>query len=355
MITVETASDLITAVLALPPESFAVSETLWSAEQAGRPPVPFRKSEFARFSEGAGLLSTARQSHLTLISPNGADEPELIGSGVAVSYDGHYGILTARHVLYDGEHIRPHREIVVSPAPTRPRQFTRITGHSLGSCSLYSFVSPDDHPAPPPGVPDLTLVVVEGESLPQRISTDCEENYSATEWLDLADDQRTVVEIEDAEMNRGLWVLSACDGERSRPGSIRANNIVLHVDKAYKRGGYEYFGSFHDEVGASRDEGRSFGGASGGGLWKQRLTERGKQKLRGTLSEPLAPEDLANPVLAGIAFFDMYHEDPKQSMGHGYRRELYFHRLNPPIVDLMRRVLAGELLQGRDDSRAQGG
>lgn len=343
---IERASDLSTAILALPPEPFTASELLWSVDQAPPPLKPLSSSEMNRFTEGVGLLSPARQSHLTLVCPNHAGEPELIGSGVAFSCGGHYGILTARHVLYDGEHLRHTDDIVVASAPTRAREITRINGRSLGSCGIYSFLSSQFHPAPPPGVPDLALLALEGDRLPQLLAEDRKEHYTATEWLNIDDHQRAVVDVEDDDMTRGVWVLSACNGEQSTPGFIRADNIMLPVvDRAYKRGVFEYFGSFHDAIGAPRSDKRSFGGASGGGLWKQRLTERGKRKLHGTSSEPFTPEDLADPVLAGIAFYDMPHADPKQSSGRSYKREFYFHRLTEQIVSLVREVLKGEHLQ----------
>lgn len=347
---IEIARNMKTAVLGIPIRPFETSELIWS-DGREEPERVFSAAEHTRLMEGM-KLSEARRCHLSLVAsrPGKAGtvvtDGALIGSGVAVQYRGRYGVLTARHVMYDGEHER-HRDKAVGfmPSPSVFQRSVRGTAHGGGASQMYCFVPPDEHEAPPEGLPDLALIVFADDSLPERIALDQKAEDTETEWLDLADHSRVGIEVSDDEMLRkGAWLLTAARGEPSRPGFIRSDNVLGPVvSRVYKRGPHEYYGMLRATVGGPRSEELSLKGASGCGLWRQSLTKKGVSNLRGTLSEPVRRDDLTQPVLAGIAFYDEELKRPKLSQGQWFKRETYAHRLTPAIVDCVKRALTGEL------------
>ncbi len=348
------------------------NEMVWSQRSA------MRNADYRNFSqaqqnvllEGFLEYGAAHRYHAMLATASG----EPAGSGVCVTSGGRRGVLTARHVLYaDGMKKARLRNPVIAFAPPqgemiqdhRRRQHRQrnssgplgsfqVTGISIGDREIITPLQRKDKKFPDPGLPDIAIILV-SDDIEERLRKAARtEGTVAPEprWVDL--DKGDLVGIpygptdKDDKMLTGSWLITGLRGERSDVKKFYCETNQIVIDRIYRRGEFEYYGMFVDEVDGKRAQSRDWHGNSGGGVWQQQLTQSGWRKIRQLAPPSLTPDDLEPPMLGGIAFF---HEERKSSLElrgdlHGttyYRGELYAHRIGGMLLDLIRRVLRQEV------------
>ena len=282
---------------------------------------------------------------------------------------GRRGIVTARHVLYADDEGRKRlsnpvvsfmpplsdmrREFGVRDRPVESREPwgpVPMIGISIGTRETFVPLQRPGKPYPDPGLPDIAIIVI-SDDFEERLREAAAETAGTItpepEWLDLDTENQVGVSYSlsnhDADqMLRGDWAIIGVRGERSGTKKIYSEMDIGIVDRIYRRSEYEYYGIFVDEVHGSRAMSRSWKGTSGGGVWQQRLTQAGQRKIQNIAPSPLTAEDLAPPVLGGIAFYHETRKSPedlKGSDGTRYRSELYAHRIEEMLLGIIRRAL----------------
>jgi len=222
---------------------------------------------------------------LIKLAPNSNNEAgmELKGSGSLVAIENVHGILTAHHVANEFTHT-DQLGLTFMEAEHRyqiPWQHIRHV----------EIASPENGVYGPYG-PDLSFLVIPDAYI-GTIKT-----YRSFYLLKRRDD-RTIIE-NDQEAKRDPWFVCGTIGERStdeKPGRGFSKVKGLYglagmsfAEKIYEKGGFDYV-----EVKAERrpdDTPQSYGGISGGGLWRVPLIINGK----GVVS-------VKQYELAGVAFY----------------------------------------------------
>lgn len=320
--------------------------------------------------EGVITYSTAFRCHAKLTTESGVPA----GSGVCVTSGGRRGILTARHVLFaddEGTRRLPNPVVGFMPSQISVLRELQRRGKPLGEGPLVfpsmpaisigdrQTVAPLQHPGkscPDPGLPDIAIIVIsDADDFEKRLREAAGEGpfTSDPEWLDLDAEERvgipySLVDSDADKMLEGDWVVTGVKGERSNVGKIMSEAGIGIVDRIYRRSECEYYGIFLDEVDGNRAGSKSWKGTSGGGVWQQRLTRAGQQKLQSIAPSPLTPEDLEPPVLGGIAFFHETRKSPEElrdAAGKYYRSELYAHRIDEMLLGIIKRALRGQIQQ----------
>ena len=225
-----------------------------------------------------------------------------------------------------------------------------MTGISLGDRVTIAPLQRKDKIYPDPGLPDIAIIVV-SDDIEERLQKAARDEGTAIpepRWVDLDREDRVSIPYgptnNEDKMLAGSWLITGLRGERSDFKKFYTEMDGIAVDRIYKRSEYEYYGVFVDEVGGRRAQSRSWKGTSGGGVWQQRLTQSGWQKIEHLSPPSLTPDDLEPPVLGGIAFFHETRKSPQELRGdldgtRCYRGELYAHRIGGTLLDLIRRAL----------------
>ena len=328
--------------------------------------VHFSEAQQRIVCEGVMKYSQAVRYHVKLMTESG----EPAGSGVCVMGGGRRGLLTARHVLFaddEGRKRLPNPVVVfMPPRDYMLRALSRhdnlidsegpflgmpMTGISLGDRETIVPLQRPGKDCPDPGLPDIAVIAI-SDSLEERLREAAAEAGTLApepEWLDLDTGDQVGVQhsmTNRDEMLRRDWVIAGVRSERSGTKKIYSQASIGIVDRIYRRSEYEYYGIFVDEVHGSRARSRSWKGTSGGGVWQQRLTKAGLRKVQTVAPSPFTPEDLAPPVLGGIAFYHETRKTPEElrdSDGKYYRSELYAHRIDEAVLGIVRRALGARV------------
>ena len=375
------AEDVRAGVLGAPPTPMSTNEIVWSRKYAMRD-VDYRDfSEAQQHALLEGIMKYGAAIRYHAIFARESGEPA--GSGVCVTSGGRRGILTARHVLdAGGEGGKPLFDPLVGFAPPQsemmqdqrrrqhgPRNSRKpigpfqVTGISIGDRVTFVPLQRREKACPDPRLPDIAIVVV-SDDIEERLRKAAHGEGTAVpepRWLDLDSGDLVSVpyglRVENDEMLRGSWLITGLRGERSNVKKFYSEMDGIVIDRIYRRSEWEYYGIFVDEVGGRRDQNRSWKGTSGGGIWQQRLKQSGWRKVGQSALRSLTPEDLEPPVLGGVAFF---HETRKSSQElrsdrddtRRYRGELYAHRIDKSLLDVIRSALRHEVqddgLKSRD-------
>lgn len=97
------------------------------------------------------------------------------------------------------------------------------------------------------------------------------------------------------------------------------------VDRIYERGGFQYYGVDLEDA---APEYRDLSGLSGSGLWQQRLTTQGEEKLKTGAPSALTPADLGETILGGIVFYQQpYTRNGNKGL------EMYVQKLDEYLVE----------------------
>ena len=372
--------DIKTAILGAPPARMSANEIEWTRRSALRDVVDYHNlsdTQQKALHEGLVLHGNSRRCHAKLATESG----EPAGSGVCVTSGGRRGMLTARHVLYaddEGKVRLPNPVIGFMPTQSEMLRELRRCGKPLDSNELLAVfptvgVSLGDRETvvplhrhsrtyPDPGLPDIAIIAIsDAADFEGRLREAAAEHGTITpepEWLDLDTEEQVGIpySITDAnadEMLKGFWTINGVRGERSSNKKIYSETDIVVLDRIYRRNEYEYYGVFLDRVNGSRT--RGWKGTSGGGVWQQRLTRSGQQKIKQFSPPPLTPEDLEPPVLGGMVF---YHETRKSAQeltasdGTCYRSELYAHRIDEMLLGIIRRAVRhGVKMVGKTEQR----
>ena len=384
---VQLVGSIETGILGAPPAPMSASEIVWSRRAAMRHADyrAYPEAQWNALFDEIVKWGMAQRYHAVLATESG----EPAGSGVCVTSGGRRGILTARHVLTayaDGEEwqtnlcigFAPPRDEMVQEQLRRqyggqhnrdPLGPFRGTGISLGDRVVVSPLQREDKAYPDPGLPDVAIIVV-SDDIEERVRKAARDEGTAIpepRWVDLDREDRVSVPYDPASnedmMLAGSWLVTGLRGERSGVTKFYTELDGIAVDRIYRRSEYEYYGVFVDEVGGTRAQSRSWKGTSGGGVWQQRLTQSGWQKMERASALSLTPDDLEPPVLGGIAFFHETRKSPQELRGdldgkRCYRGEVYAHRIGGTLLDVIRRALRhgakmvepadGELVGGAD-------
>ena len=370
--TIVPVADVHTAILGAPPLSMRTDEIEWTRRAALSDVRYHRLSKVQQkvMLEGILTYGTAVRYHAKLTKESG----EPAGSGVCVTSGGRRGILTARHVLFaDDEGKKRLPDPIISFMPPQRdmlrelRRHDRLTdrqgplgifpmiGISIGTREIIVPLQRPGKSCPDPGLPDIAIIAISND-IEERLRKAAADEGTTTpepEWLDLDAAEKVGIPYSmttnDAdEMLEGDWVVIGVRGERSSIGKILSESNIGIVDRIYRRSEYEYYGIFLDEVNGSRAKSKGWKGTSGGGVWQQRFTQAGRQKLQSIAPSPLTPEDLEPPVLGGIAFFHETRKSPQElrdADGRRYRSELYAHRIDEMLLGIIRRALRHEIKQ----------
>ena len=362
--TIVPVGDVHTAILGAPPLPMRPSEIEWTRKAAlrGASTVHLSEAQQKIVCEGVLKYSQAVRYHVTLTTESG----EPAGSGVCVTSGGRRGILTARHVLFADDEGRkrlpnpvvifmPPRDYMLRALSSRdslidsegPFLEMPMTGISMGDRETIVPLQRPGKTYPDPGLPDIAIIAI-SDNIEERLREAAAEAGTITpepEWLDLDTEDQVGIRhsmTNEDEMLRGDWIITGVRGERSGTKKIYSQASIGIVDRIYRRSEYEYHGIFVDEVNGSRARSRGWKGTSGGGVWQQRLTQAGLQKIQNIAPSPLTPDDLAPPVLGGIAFYHETRKTPEElrdSDGKCYRSELYAHQIDEMLLGIIRRAL----------------
>ena len=218
---------------------------------------------------------------------------ELAGSGTFVQCGEKFGILTARHVPHGGKRPFDFRygsgdKIGLILMEDRVHEFVLETRylvcHDIGTPSSQEDAGPD-------------MAFLEIPPCDRLGTLRAGKSFAN---LTHASDER----VSCCEASEGLWAIAHAMDEQTRTITSDDGSSALAIrmwanftspDRQYAAGGFDYV-----EVGAhhTREDGSpgSFGGASGGGLWKVPL--RGIRDKNGHLQMVAG-----DPVLAGVIFY----------------------------------------------------
>lgn len=220
-----------------------------------------------------------------------------LGSGTLVQIDGHYGILTAEHVARPPGRPDLHLDNTSHEGPrllVPPAEFPG--GQPVESFALRIFATDrktDDHG------PDLAFIELpEGPLL--------RELRARRSFYPLANDAGT--KIDDALLDTGFvpfcgFPASQMVGQTPSLGftdvsMLRGFSFMTGPDRYYEHDTWDYF-----ELGVDRtavdDIGDSFGGVSGGGVWRIPVYRK--------KGEPEGKEYFEKVTLAGVAFYEENH------------------------------------------------
>ena len=236
------------------------------------------------------------------------------------------------------------------PNSGEPLQNLQAIAMSIGNRTTITPLQQENMTCLDPGLPDISVIVFSDDIEEKLRSAALAEKAPVPEpqWVDLDGERQVSVPYgttgEDDEMLMGSWLITGLRGERSDVKKMYCETNTIAIDRIYRRNECEYYGIFVDEVGGRRDRSRNWGGTSGGGVWQQRLTESGRQKVEQLSPPPLTPEDFELPVLGGVAFFHETRKPPEELRGNHngttqYGGELYAHRLGGTLLDLIQRAL----------------
>ena len=326
------------------------TEVLWSAKQE-REDIAGEKSAFNISVEGRkNILEAARRRNGVLQSTvllarheEGSERPVPIGTGVAIKTpDGQYGVLTARHVLRNADGKMLPVPIVTFTPPAevlnkhqraisnRARDATVGFGMSAPFTRAYIATSGEGQEIRP-GLPDLAIAIFDRGRLLERLEGIRLEDGPAyaqqPAWFNIGLSGRVGVDHNaQGAHHRGCWLFSGLFAQESQAGV--AAHYTLEVgqpDRVYRRGEYTYYGidlntNSHPEYG-------TFGGFSGSGFWQVRLSDQGERKLRADNTARLTADDLAEPILGGLIFYQAAL--PDQAPGF----ELYAHQVTAELLD----------------------
>ena len=344
------------------------NEITWSRRFALRNDNYWEPNEVQQHAlmQGIARWGEVQRYHAVLTTESGMPA----GSGVCVKSGGQRGLLTARHVLYaNGKRKKRLPNPLISFAPSQremlqeqrrrrhwqpnsgePLQNLQAIAMSIGNRTTITPLQQENMTCLDPGLPDISVIVFSDDIEEKLRSAALAEKAPVPEpqWVDLDGERQVSVPYgttgEDDEMLMGSWLITGLRGERSDVKKMYCETNTIAIDRIYRRNECEYYGIFVDEVGGRRDRSRNWGGTSGGGVWQQRLTESGRQKVEQLSPPPLTPEDFELPVLGGVAFFHETRKPPEELRGNHngttqYGGELYAHRLGGTLLDLIQRAL----------------
>ena len=212
----------------------------------------------------------------------------LIGSGTLIRIGESYGILTAQHVtalFRDCEEVG----FIISPGV-----------HKLVVEIEHLHVIDIAKPSKPSNGPDLSVVILPATLLG---------TFKATKSFYNISNKREEVLQSSLDLDVGVWILFGfIDEQTIAEGPDRGFTIIkgFHglcgatgIAKAYIRGDYDFL-----EVGAQCGDSKllpvSYGGASGGGLWRVQLIRSKEGDIQNR-----------DPILYGVAF---YQTEMKEGM-----------------------------------------
>ena len=266
-----------------------------------------------------------------------------IGTGVAIrTPDDQYGLLTARHVLRnaDGRMLplpmvtfTPPAEILNKHQRARSnRAKDAVVGFGISAPLSRAYIATSgEGQERRPGLPDLAIAIFDrGRLLEQLEGIRLEDGPAYAQepaWFNIGLSGRVGVDHNaHGAHHRGCWLFSGLFGQESQAGVAAHYTLeVRQPDRVYRRGEYNYYGI--DLRTDKHPEYRTFRGFSGSGLWQVRLSDQGESKLRTDNNARLTGEDLEDPILGGLIFYQAAL--PDQAPGF----ELYAHQVTAELLD----------------------
>ena len=315
-------------IRACPLPQFQHQNIAWSRRTAllksDRPGVDLSAERVRQLNDFLAAHTAAPRFHVSLVAldPETPGAGALAGSGTLVRVDDHVGILSASHVFaekgLEGNRFSAGGWAVLSnldggklPGGLVPAERIWLSG---GVAHL-----PHKEPSVP-GLPDITFFILNDPSVVEKFHPRAfpfDEAHCC-----LAGDELLV----------GNWFITGARGERSGPELVYAElDRAGFVDRTYERAGMSFLSSFVDPADGSNEHRRNWGGTSGGGVWNQRLTPVGLDKLRHGAS--LSRDDLGDLRLVGVPFFHsaVPPHGPAVSSDN-CQGELIAHHLTPELV-----------------------
>ena len=336
--------DLRNEIRACRVPQFRSAEVAWSRRTAlsGRPGegVGLSAQRVRRLNDSLAEHTAAPGFHVSLVGPD-PDNPKigsLMGSGTLVRVDDHVGVLSASHVFaekgIEGNRFGRGGLAVLSNLGEGQAPGGLVSTEAIQLCGGVAHL-PHREPAAV-GLPDLAFFILNDPVVVEKYRPRAFPFEEAS--CCVAGDELLV----------GNWFITGARGERSDRGRLYAELARAgFIDRVYERQSMSFLSTFVDPADAPRTHRRDWGGTSGGGVWNQRLTPVGRDKLR--LGGALSRDDLGELRLVGVPFFHSATPpagpvDPREAFGG----ELIAHHLTPEFV---RGIRAGVLTQADDAYR----
>lgn len=324
-------------IRACPLSQFQHQDIVWSRRTAllnsDLPGVDLSAERGRQLNDFQGAHTSACGFHVGLMAldpePPRVPAVGLAGSGTLVRVDDHVGILSASHVFAEkglegdrfpagGQAVWSNLDRGKSPGGLVPTEQIWLSG---GVAHL-----PHREPSVP-GLPDIAFFILNDPCVVEKF-------HPRAFPLDEAH-----CCLSGDELLLGLWFITGARGERSGPNFVYNEQVRgASVDRIYERARMRFLSSFVDPADEPR---RNWGGFSGGGVWNQRLTRLGFDKLRHGAS--LSRDDLGDLRLVGVPFFHsaVPPHGPAVS-SENCRGELIAHHLTPELVRGFRSAVLGQ-------------